>query len=156
MFKVQFDDQRVAQEIDVLAMLPRHPCVVEFVGACTQPPNICILTEFVSRGSLAKWLGQRAVQWMHKLQIAHDVARGMCFLHENDIVHRDLNCMNVLLDDEWRAKVCDFGVARIKSRNVKMTSNVGTCLSLCVCVYVCVYHQLHRASSCGTSRSFIC
>eukprot|EP01100_Stratorugosa_tubuloviscum_P009291 TRINITY_DN3888_c0_g1_i1.p1 TRINITY_DN3888_c0_g1~~TRINITY_DN3888_c0_g1_i1.p1 ORF type:complete len:181 (+),score=80.73 TRINITY_DN3888_c0_g1_i1:2-544(+) len=60
-------------------------------------------------------------------RIAIDVVRGMCFLHINDILHRDLKSKNILLDINWTAKVCDFGISKeLASYDNQMTVMQGT------------------------------
>ena len=51
--------------------------------------------------------------WWH-LQIAHDMAEGLAYLHPS-VVHRDLKPQNILLDVNGRAKIADFGISRIKA-----------------------------------------
>lgn len=49
----------------------------------------------------------------HHVQIAHDVAEGLAYLHPS-VVHRDLKPQNILLDVNGRAKIADFGISRVK------------------------------------------
>ena len=56
------------------------------------------------------------------MQIAHDMAEGLAYLHPS-VVHRDLKPQNILLDVNGRAKIADFGISRVK---------VITFLSLCI------------------------
>ena len=116
------------QEVAFLSRV-RHPNIIAFYAACTVPPNICIIEELAEGGSLhAKLHGvrgarcQAALPLGRLLSIAGDIAQAMAYLHPR-IVHRDLKSLNVLLDAEGRAKVCDFGIAKYKDRTFVSTVN---------------------------------
>ncbi|CAL0331946.1 unnamed protein product [Lupinus luteus] len=116
-----------AQEVYIMRKI-RHKNVVQFIGACTRPPNLCIVTEFMSRGSLYDYLHkQRGVFKLQSLlKIAIDVSKGMNYLHQNNIIHRDLKTANLLMDENELVKVADFGVARVQTQSGVMTAETGT------------------------------
>jgi len=66
-------------------------------------------------------------QWELVWHVASGAARGMAYLHSGSppVLHRDLKSPNLLLDESFTVKICDFGLSRIKSRN-GMTGNLGT------------------------------
>eukprot|EP00455_Lapot_gusevi_P056792 TRINITY_DN9524_c0_g1_i2.p1 TRINITY_DN9524_c0_g1~~TRINITY_DN9524_c0_g1_i2.p1 ORF type:complete len:208 (+),score=28.19 TRINITY_DN9524_c0_g1_i2:106-729(+) len=92
----------------------RHPNIVQFLGACTRPPYLCIITEFMARGSLYHVLHQSPVEMNYdrQLSIARQIAAGLAYCHACDIVHNDIKAYNVLVDEYYRVKLCDFGLAR--------------------------------------------
>ncbi|KAL0914003.1 hypothetical protein M5K25_017500 [Dendrobium thyrsiflorum] len=125
---VSLDMQReFAQEVYIMRKI-RHKHVVQFIGACTQPPNLFIVTEFMSGGSLYDFLHKQkgVFKLPTLLRVAIDVCKGMSYLHQNDIIHRDLKTANILMDENEVVKVADFGVARVKSQSGVMTAETGT------------------------------
>ncbi|MBA0706476.1 hypothetical protein Golax_018582 [Gossypium laxum] len=116
-----------AQEVFIMRKV-RHKNVVQFLGACTQPPNLCIITEFMSGGSVYDYLHKQkgVFRLPSLLKVAIDVSKGMNYLHQNNIIHRDLKAANLLMDENEVVKVADFGVARVKSQSGVMTAETGT------------------------------
>eukprot|EP01105_Mastigella_eilhardi_P028395 TRINITY_DN932_c0_g1_i3.p1 TRINITY_DN932_c0_g1~~TRINITY_DN932_c0_g1_i3.p1 ORF type:complete len:449 (-),score=82.09 TRINITY_DN932_c0_g1_i3:791-2137(-) len=94
----------------------RSPFVVNFIGAVIVPGKLCLVTEFMSLGSVSTVLEKQTKQlsWLVKLKLAFDCASGMAFLHNNGMLHRDLKPDNVLVVSlsshaPISCKVCDFG-----------------------------------------------
>ncbi|KAG6701845.1 hypothetical protein I3842_07G006000 [Carya illinoinensis] len=116
-----------SQEVYIMRKV-RHKNVVQFIGACTQPPNLCIVTEFMSRGSVYDFLHkQRGVFKLPSLlKAAIDISKGMNYLHQNKIIHRDLKTANLLMDENEVIKVADFGLARVQAQSGVMTAETGT------------------------------
>ncbi|CAI9769782.1 unnamed protein product [Fraxinus pennsylvanica] len=116
-----------AQEVYIMRKV-RHKNVVQFIGACTKPPNLCIVTEFMSGGSVYDYLHKQkgTFRLPSLLKVAIDVSKGMNYLHQNNIIHRDLKAANLLMDENEVVKVADFGVARVKAQTGVMTAETGT------------------------------
>ncbi|XP_073126545.1 serine/threonine-protein kinase CTR1-like isoform X2 [Henckelia pumila] len=120
------------QEVAIMKRL-RHPNIVLFMGAVTEPPNLSIVTEYLSRGSLYRLLhktGARdSLDERRRMGMAFDVAKGMNYLHKRNppIVHRDLKSPNLLVDRKYTVKVCDFGLSRLKANTfLSSKSAAGT------------------------------
>ncbi|XP_019179574.1 PREDICTED: serine/threonine-protein kinase CTR1-like [Ipomoea nil] len=120
------------REVAIMKRL-RHPNIVLFMGAVTQPPNLSIVTEYLSRGSLYRLLhkhgAREALDEKRRLCMAYDVAKGMNYLHKRNppIVHRDLKSPNLLVDKKYTVKVCDFGLSRLKANTfLSSKSAAGT------------------------------
>jgi len=107
--------EEMRKEINALRRL-RHPRLVRFIGACVQPPLLLVVTEFMPGGSLHDRLfgksREPALAFMQRCQISCQMAEGLTFLHSQRVVHRDLKSMNILLDAQQNAKICDFGLAQ--------------------------------------------
>lgn len=116
-----------AQEVYIMRKV-RHKNVVQFIGACTKPPSLCIVTEFMSGGSVYDYLHKHrgTFKLPSLLKVAIDVSKGMNYLHQNNIIHRDLKAANLLMDENEVVKVADFGVARVKAQSGVMTAETGT------------------------------
>uniref|UniRef100_A0A6N2LKP4 non-specific serine/threonine protein kinase n=1 Tax=Salix viminalis TaxID=40686 RepID=A0A6N2LKP4_SALVM len=116
-----------AQEVYIMRKV-RHKNVVQFIGACTKLPSLCIVTEFMYGGSVYDYLHkQRGVFKLPTLlKVAIDISKGMDYLHQNNIIHRDLKAANILMDENEVVKVADFGVARVKTQTGVMTAETGT------------------------------
>ncbi|KAG6671633.1 hypothetical protein I3843_16G014400 [Carya illinoinensis] len=106
----------------------QHKNVVQFIGACTKPPNLCIITEYMPGGSLYDYLhkNHNILELPQLLKFAIDVSKGMEYLHQNNIIHRDLKTANLLMDTHNVIKVADFGVARFQTQGGTMTAETGT------------------------------
>ena len=84
----------------------RHPNIVCFMGVCLAQQELCIVMEYMKRGSLKEILQNKNVmiETEHVRRMAQDVCRGMAYLHDRNILHRDLKTANLLVSSEWRVK----------------------------------------------------
>jgi len=118
--------QEFLQEVAIMRKV-RHKNVVQFIGACTKKPHLCIVFEFMKGGSVYDHLRISGLySTTHVLRIGLEVCRGMDYLHRRNIVHRDLKAANLLLDEYGTVKIADFGVARVMDSPGIMTAETGT------------------------------
>ncbi|KAH3744365.1 protein kinase [Pelomyxa schiedti] len=121
---------REFQKEVILMKTLRHPNVVQFLGSCMSQPDICIATEYMCRGSLYGILHSPSVHinWKLTLDMLADAARGCLYLHscKPPIVHRDLKSHNLLVDEFWKVKVCDFGLSTIVEQASQTMTACGT------------------------------
>lgn len=93
----------------------RAPNILLYLGSAFDPPNVCIVTEYMQRGNLHDILHNRGVtfDWPLLLRMMEDTARGMTYLHscKPPIIHRDLKSSNLLVDEHWKVKIGDFGLS---------------------------------------------
>jgi Leucine-rich repeat (LRR) protein len=107
-------------EIAVLTKV-RHRHLVALLGYCINGNERLLVYEYMPQGNLAQhlfeWqeLGYPPLTWKQRVTIALDVARGVEYLHslaQQSFIHRDLKPSNILLGDDMRAKVADFGLVK--------------------------------------------
>lgn len=100
--------------MDVMEL--RHPKLVELVGVCLQPPDICIVYEHCSKGTLTEVLANPDLNlnWLFKLSFMSDISRGMEFLQNSKIqCHGDLRSSNCLVTSRWEVKVGGYGLLEL-------------------------------------------
>jgi len=114
-------------EAKVMKSLRNHPNVVLFIGVTRSPYPLCIVTEFLEKGSLQDFLSDHPnLELEIRMNIVRGIARGMLHLHSQNIVHRDLAARNILLTNTLEPKVSDFGMSRYVSENTGTTlSTIG-------------------------------
>jgi len=121
-------------EVSMLTQL-RHQCVVELIGAVYTEGEISIVTEFAEYGSLSKMWGKHELSYQLKVKYLDDMAVALSYLHQNQILHRDVKGENLLVfslnpNSPVCAKLTDFGTCRnISDRNInakELTHGVGT------------------------------
>ncbi|PWA43326.1 serine-threonine/tyrosine-protein kinase catalytic domain-containing protein [Artemisia annua] len=115
-------------EINVLGVV-KHPNLVKLVGYCTalSGTQLLLVYEYMPNKSVRDQLSAKCetpLSWTMRLKVAQDAARGLAYLHEEmdiQIIFRDFKSSNILLDDQWNAKLSDFGVARIVGAHEGLT-----------------------------------
>eukprot|EP01127_Copromyxa_protea_P021938 TRINITY_DN7674_c0_g1_i1.p1 TRINITY_DN7674_c0_g1~~TRINITY_DN7674_c0_g1_i1.p1 ORF type:complete len:569 (-),score=106.76 TRINITY_DN7674_c0_g1_i1:7-1713(-) len=102
------------KEVSFMRQL-RHPNIVLFMGACLDIGHLAIVTEFLPKGDLHTILHDPRYQlsFVTKCKMAKDITSGMAWLHNFNpkIIHRDLKPSNLLVDENFRVKLCDFGLS---------------------------------------------
>lgn len=109
-------------EVNVLGVA-EHQNLVKLVGYCAEDDERGIqrllVYEYMPNRSVENHLSARSetpLSWAMRLKVAQDAARGLTYLHEEmdvQIIFRDFKSSNILLDEQWNAKLSDFGLARL-------------------------------------------
>ena len=121
--------QRFDEECRLLSSA-RHPNVVQYLGTCRDPEtHLPVLLMELCDESLCHFLERspRPIPYHIQVNIAHDIALALVYLHLNNITHRDLTANNVLMILGVRAKVTDFGMSKLASVNPRMTPIMTKC-----------------------------
>ncbi|KAF5783797.1 putative protein kinase RLK-Pelle-LRR-I-1 family [Helianthus annuus] len=105
-------------EVEVLFEY-KHENIIGLVGYCDENGEKILVYEYASNGSLDRHLGDASITWTKRLKIGIDIATGLDFLHGGGypVIHRDVKSANILLNDDWKAKITDFGLSMITPLN---------------------------------------
>ena len=115
--------RRFEQECEFLSTI-RHPNIIQYLGMYQDPDtHLPVLLMELMDDSLTHFLegSPQPIPFHIQINICHDVMLALSFLHSNGIVHRDLSSNNVLMIGNIRAKVTDFGMARLGDMNPRAT-----------------------------------
>ncbi|XP_072150695.1 G-type lectin S-receptor-like serine/threonine-protein kinase SD2-5 isoform X1 [Setaria viridis] len=148
-YEGQLDNERVAvkcldragqgkkdflAEVQTIGSL-HHINLVRLIGFCSEKSYRLLVFEYMPRGSLDKWIYQRdkfvPLEWHTRRKIINDIARGLSYLHEEcrqRIAHLDIKPQNILLDENFNAKISDFELSKLIDRGEShvMTRMRGT------------------------------
>ncbi|GJQ97308.1 kinase-like domain, phloem protein 2-like protein [Tanacetum coccineum] len=118
----QNGEQGFIAEIETLTSC-MHENIISLLGFCYEGTGAMILVyEHASKGSLENYLrsGDKMtnLNWLQRLKICLDIAHGLNYIHNNTddgkqkMIHRDIKSDNILLGDNWKAKIADFGLSK--------------------------------------------
>ncbi|KAI9124016.1 hypothetical protein K1719_005316 [Acacia pycnantha] len=115
-------DKEFQAEVDIISRV-HHRHLVSLVGYCIQDGRSLLVYEFVPNKTMEYHLHGKdlpVMDWPTRLKIAMGSAKGLAYLHEDchpRIIHRDIKGANILIENNFEAKVADFGLAKLTQDN---------------------------------------
>ncbi|KAM0897329.1 hypothetical protein ACQ4PT_022634 [Festuca glaucescens] len=114
-----------------------HINLVRLIGFCAEKSHRLLVYEYIPKGSLDRWIYRRhdnnapPLDWSTRCKIITQIAKGLSYLHEEctkKIAHLDVKPQNILLDDNYNAKLSDFGLCKLIDRDISqvVTRTRGT------------------------------
>ncbi|GKC67582.1 putative receptor-like protein kinase [Tanacetum coccineum] len=115
-------DREFSNELKILSSFEnsRSQFVVSLIGYCIHKQRKLVVYEYMPNKSLQESLfgsNNKVLNWSRRFEIVRDVSYGLEFLHREcdpPVIHGDVKPSNVLLDTDFRAKISDFGLSRLK------------------------------------------
>nr|XP_043612067.1 uncharacterized protein LOC122583758 [Erigeron canadensis] len=103
----------------------KHPSIVKLLGFCDEASENILVVEHLSKGSLYNhlWYNEKQIlTWAQRLKICLDVANALTYLHNGiedrqSVVHRNIQSNSIALDENWGAKIVDFGYSEFQPPN---------------------------------------
>ncbi|XP_037419722.1 G-type lectin S-receptor-like serine/threonine-protein kinase SD2-5 [Triticum dicoccoides] len=115
--------QEFLAEVETIGRI-HHINLVRLIGFCAEKSSRLLVYEYMSNSSLDKWIFHAhpvfTLSWKTRCNIIMGIAKGLSYLHEEceqRIAHLDIKPQNILLDDRFNAKVSDFGLSKLISRD---------------------------------------
>ncbi|XP_064478005.1 guanylate cyclase 32E-like isoform X2 [Ornithodoros turicata] len=127
-YKKSIDLTRIIRKELIEVREMRHENINPFIGACVDPPNICILAVFSARGSLQDVLRNEDLDLdsMFVSSLVADLIKGMIYIHDSEIVsHGNLRSSNCLVDSRWVLQIADFGLHEFKAGQTAVPQHVS-------------------------------
>ncbi|XVF39113.1 hypothetical protein PTKIN_Ptkin01aG0009300 [Pterospermum kingtungense] len=116
-----FNRNPFTTEFAAMAGCLKHKNLVQLQGWCCEGSELVLVYEYLCNGSLDRLLHRNSdsssfLSWSSRLKVVLGVASALTFLHEEcerQIIHRDVKTCNIMLDDEFNAKLGDFGLVEV-------------------------------------------
>ncbi len=124
------DRDKFIKELEINHLV-QHPACVAFVGACVDDDGMMLLMEWMDGGSLNLALenhNEEPLLPRLRVSMAREIADGLQYLHASGILHRDIKSHNVLLTSDNHAKLCDFGLSKLRTVSVASLSAASNAL----------------------------
>ena len=130
----ELDEQEIRNEIDILKKLS-HPNIVKIYEFFISENHYYIITEYCKEGELFSYIKNKYSERQLAV-LFYQVFSGLCYLHENKILHRDIKLENIMISEKEKdnstgeelfwVKIIDFGTAKLFEKNKKEKEVVGS------------------------------
>lgn len=111
---------KVIQEIKILRGLS-HKNIIKILEVFENKKYVFIVTDYAAKGDVLQYMKEHGIFKESKAKyIAAQILNGLQYIHEKNILHRDVKLDNILLDKDFKVRICDFGVSRTMPKQSQM------------------------------------
>ncbi|XP_042064285.1 mitogen-activated protein kinase kinase kinase 1-like [Salvia splendens] len=107
---------QLEQEIALLSQF-EHENIVRYYGTEKKGSHLCIFLELVTQGSLLRLYQKYDLRVPQVSNYSRQILHGLKYLHDRDVIHRDIKCANILVHTNGLVKLADFGLAKAAKLN---------------------------------------
>ncbi|CAI2165226.1 7181_t:CDS:2 [Funneliformis geosporum] len=109
-----FDHSQIRRQVNILKELKDSEYIIKFFGLAEENSKYYLVTEWMEYGNLSEYYTRfkENMNWKFKTELALDICRGVAYLHECKILHRDIRSTNILINKDHKAKIANFGLSR--------------------------------------------
>ncbi len=126
-FKDEITKKKILCEVKILKKLLGHPSIIKLLEVFENKKYVFFVMEYASNGDLLKQLKTKSFFNEDEAKyIFHQIASGLRYIHKQGIIHRDIKLDNILIDEYFHCKICDFGVSRYMKPHELVNEQCGT------------------------------
>ncbi|GJX87822.1 C2 domain-containing protein [Tanacetum coccineum] len=118
------------KEIIMMLSAYKHENIISLLGYCDDSGEKILAYEYASRKRLDRYFNNDELTWVRRLKICIGAARGLAYLHssvgtQQRVLHRYIKSSNILLDENWNAKIADFGLSKFSPANKQFSQLIS-------------------------------
>ncbi|RIA81299.1 kinase-like domain-containing protein [Glomus cerebriforme] len=104
----------IRRQVNILKELKNSDHIIRFFGVAQEDTKYYLVTEWMKHGNLHEYYTnfRDSIDWKTKINFALDICRGVAYLHECEILHRDIQSANILVNEHHKVKIANFGLSR--------------------------------------------
>ncbi|RHZ37375.1 serine/threonine kinase [endosymbiont GvMRE of Glomus versiforme] len=114
------DLKDIKREIDILKSLRNNEYVIKYYDVYSDNQELLIIMDYAENGTLTKFINDNQNKdhdWNFNNNLIKQITQGLAYIHQENVIHRDLKSMNILLAGNYQVKISDFGLSKFKDIN---------------------------------------
>ena len=119
--------RKIEKEVAILKLINKNESIIKLFEVFEDENSVCLVFEYLSNGDLVQYFKKKPLFDESELSVFFfKILKGIKYLHDSNVLHRDIKLDNILLDKNLQPKVCDFGISSIVKEGVRIYDTGGT------------------------------